>query len=498
MDTHSPVAPRLVPSQLTSRFQLLLVALGFLLVLAFAPYDIMGRNLWGDEAFTASYTTHTNLSALLEDVRKNEETPPLYFLSIWLWSRLVGNSEVALRSFSLICGAFTVVAFAGLVHTRLSRKAAMVAVVTLALAPLHRLYLAEARSYSLSVLMVTLCIWAFERLRAAPERVDRRLLYAAAAAACFLTSYITVALLMAQWMIWLIELRNLAGRRQRLIAWGQIWLLVGLAVLPWLPALFYQISIAPEVTAKGRADLLDYYVRYLSVLMGHPLEQPWEMLWLVGASGGYVLALVGLVQPQIAGGLSLRTFAPTALMTGLVLSILGLLWAKYALLLVPCLAIAMGVGFTVLHERRSQLAIALVALVIGTMTVSNLMRYPYPAHSGWSQATQVIAQTAAEGDIVVMGWPADQRVFEYYYQGLALPIVGARNFDDFYVGTGHSYVDGWRLDEVLRATAGAQRIWVAEETYYSNFAPVLPYPLQQSWDFGWIKLRLYKVTRPAL
>ncbi|NJN68470.1 MAG: hypothetical protein HC884_18045 [Chloroflexaceae bacterium] len=70
---------------------------GMLLLLATTPFSQLPRDLWTDEAFTASYTTHSTVGLVLEDVRKNEETPPLYFLLIWLWSRVAGASEVALR-----------------------------------------------------------------------------------------------------------------------------------------------------------------------------------------------------------------------------------------------------------------------------------------------------------------------------------------------------------------------------------------------------------------
>jgi hypothetical protein len=44
------------------------------LMLLLAPFGAMQRDLWTDEAFTASYTARPNLSMLIEDVRKNNES----------------------------------------------------------------------------------------------------------------------------------------------------------------------------------------------------------------------------------------------------------------------------------------------------------------------------------------------------------------------------------------------------------------------------------------
>src|SRR6476619_4548146 len=70
------------------------------LLLAFAPYQSLARDLWTDEAFTVSYTAYPSLGTVLDDVRKNEQTPPVYFTLSWLWARVAGQSDVAQRVLS--------------------------------------------------------------------------------------------------------------------------------------------------------------------------------------------------------------------------------------------------------------------------------------------------------------------------------------------------------------------------------------------------------------
>src|SRR5215217_2270872 len=73
-----------------------------MLMLLFAPWVSFQRDLWTDEAYTASYTAHPTISMVLDDVRKNEETPPISFLLTWVWARAFGQSVVVLRLFSLL------------------------------------------------------------------------------------------------------------------------------------------------------------------------------------------------------------------------------------------------------------------------------------------------------------------------------------------------------------------------------------------------------------
>src|SRR6266542_1630807 len=79
-----------------------------LLLLAMTPWNTFGRDLDVDEVFTVSYTAHPTPALVLDDVRKNEETPPLYFLLTWCWAQLFGGGAVAIRTFSLLCGLLAV------------------------------------------------------------------------------------------------------------------------------------------------------------------------------------------------------------------------------------------------------------------------------------------------------------------------------------------------------------------------------------------------------
>lgn len=124
-----------------------------LLLLAFAlrAYQLAVQSLWYDEAISW-YLTQMTLPQLTEWTAKDIQ-PPLYYYLLWLWVRLAGTSEFALR--------FPSVAFAGLTLPllwRMGRRlfggtAGWLVLVFGILSPLQVYYAQEARMYTLLTLL---------------------------------------------------------------------------------------------------------------------------------------------------------------------------------------------------------------------------------------------------------------------------------------------------------------------------------------------------------
>lgn len=475
-----------------------LPALGLLLMLALVNYPLLSRDLWTDEAFSLSYTAHPTLGALLDDVRKNEETPPVYFVSIWLWSRAVGRGELAIRSASLLAGAAALVGFALMVRRRLSGQAAAVATLTMAATPLLQRYLVEARGYTLTVLLTVACIWSFERYYRRPERRADQLLYALCAAGLFLTSYFSIALLAAQWIAVLSRLRAPETRRERLVGWGIVHLIIAVCVVAWLPALRYQMLVSPAVTADWSSGLRDYYYMAFGSLMGDP-GRGWQQIgWLIGAAAGFSLILAASLGQRETSGLLIRTLAlPAALLFVMVL-LLQVVATRYLIVLLPGSAIAVGVGFSALRRRRPWLSWSLLALLALGMLSVRLSAPPSDPKDAWAHlSAQVAAAADPASDLVLFHPPWDQRIFEYYYHGPALPMAGARHYDDFYYSQAHVLRQTWTTPEALQVIAGHRRVWVVYDQLHHQVPPLrLPYQQLGHWQEGRLELFLYAVSPP--
>lgn len=112
--------------------------------------------LWYDEA--CSWATSTDGAGIMHNLLHVDlQHTPLYFVLLKLWMKLFGQSEVAMRTLSLIFGALTV-PFSYIVGMKISKNAFFSAMIC-AVSPLLVLFSAEVRMYSLVVFLVLLSIY---------------------------------------------------------------------------------------------------------------------------------------------------------------------------------------------------------------------------------------------------------------------------------------------------------------------------------------------------
>jgi uncharacterized membrane protein len=122
------------------------------------------QSLWFDEIVSVTLAKQS-LATMLHAIATTESTPPLYYLVLWVWTRLFGFSAVAVRSLSVCFGVLTVLAIYLTARVRFSGRAAFVAAALAATNPMLIWYSQETRSYSLLTLLVTLTLYFFLRVR---------------------------------------------------------------------------------------------------------------------------------------------------------------------------------------------------------------------------------------------------------------------------------------------------------------------------------------------
>jgi mannosyltransferase len=145
-----PSSPRAVVLGLT-----LVIAAGAVLRLA----GLADQSLWIDEVYTATDIDRP-LSAILPHLRAAESTPPLYFWMAWAWTHVVGDTDMGIRSLSLLLGVAAIpVAFA-LAAALADSTAGLAAAALTAVNPFMVWYSQEARAYALFVLLGLLSVLA--------------------------------------------------------------------------------------------------------------------------------------------------------------------------------------------------------------------------------------------------------------------------------------------------------------------------------------------------
>lgn len=191
--------------------------------------------MWLDEAQTVEIARQP-LHTLLSDLRQ-DGSPPLYYLLLHGWMKLVGTGTFQIRALS---GLFSVAAIpvAALAarRLRLTDGASWPAVLVFATCPFLVRYGSEARMYSLVLLLILLGLVAFERVWS----TGGRWAFVGAAActgALVWTHYWTMFLVAAAIAGSAIAVYRGSRRSRRVL----LALVVGcLTFAPWLPTFAYQ------------------------------------------------------------------------------------------------------------------------------------------------------------------------------------------------------------------------------------------------------------------
>ena len=196
---------------------------GLVLLLAVAAAvrfaGIGAQSFWYDEAVTSNVIHFGWTHGLLTQISNSESTPPLYYVLLKAWSRLFGNDEVGLRSFSALAGT-GVVAVAYLIGASVAgRRVGLTAGALTAVCPTLIWYSQEARSYELFVLLAALSVLFVLRASAGdaghsrsrePALIGWSVVCALALATHYYAGFVVAA--EAAWLLWNAHERGLSLR----------------------------------------------------------------------------------------------------------------------------------------------------------------------------------------------------------------------------------------------------------------------------------------------
>ena len=200
---------------------------GLTVLAAFLRFRTLGsQSFWLDESFTVG-DAHASVGDLLHRLRHLETNPPLYFALEWVWVRVFGYSEVAVRATSAIAGVATVPVVYAATRTLVGRLAGVAAAALVAISPVLIYYSQEARPYALLVFLCTASLLFFARMLLLPAKRDA--IGWVVASGCALCTHYFAAFMVIPMAAWLV-LRSPA-RRMVLIAVGAVGA-VGLALVP--------------------------------------------------------------------------------------------------------------------------------------------------------------------------------------------------------------------------------------------------------------------------
>jgi uncharacterized membrane protein len=359
---------------------------------------IASQSFWTDEALTA-YEVQLPFGAMINTVAHVETTPPLYFLLIWGWGKVLGTSEVALRSISALAGvALVPIAYLS-ARELVSRWAGVIAAAFVAVNPFLIWYSQEARAYMLVCALAGASLLWFARARNNPSR--RNLVWWAIFSALALMTHFFAGFVVfpeAAWLLWIHRTRAVA------VAVAA----VGAAQAAMLPFAFIDthhgvewIALTPRYYRLGQVPL-EFSVNTL-----YRSATPTE--GLIG--GGVLLAIVVLLLALAGDRRSRRGAVAAGVIAGAGIVIplaFGFVGQDYFLArnLIPVwlpLAIAVAAACAVPRARvlGGLLAVALLAMfVASTIKIQNDAFLQRPA---WRELAQAIGPATVPRAVLAGG-----------------------------------------------------------------------------------------------
>ena len=292
------------------------------------------KDLSGDESFSwrmIQYPVGEMLHRLGDDVH-----PPLYYLTLKLWTSFFGESLGALRGLSALLGTLAIVA-ACLLATMIDRcpapadgslesgpRAGVAATLLVAVSPFHVAYSRTARMYALGDFLAVLSTWLFLSLLQQPRPSARRLFaYTLAASGFLYTHYYSVFTIaghgLAAVVACLAALRGGVGGLRRFVRLFAGLATAALLYLPWLPSQIGQMRsvwIRYWIPQLDGATLLDLGCRFISGLgyvspVVAAIATAWGVLVVVGLLNGYRpgrFFLAAMILAPWIGGVGLALF----------------------------------------------------------------------------------------------------------------------------------------------------------------------------------------------
>jgi len=199
-------------------------------------------SIWFDEAFGA-YLIRFDFFEIAKYTAADVH-PPLYYWLLKMWSLLFGNSELALRSMSVMFGALSIILGYLLVKKLFNQKAAMLGVMLMSITPMFVRYSQEARMYTLVVaiaLAATLVmVYALET-----KKSKLWIYYGILVGLGMLTHYFAALIWITHWLWRLIVVHSQKPKKFLKTYFSKDWIVAHIVAiilfLPWLPFFISQL-----------------------------------------------------------------------------------------------------------------------------------------------------------------------------------------------------------------------------------------------------------------
>ncbi|MGA2780310.1 MAG: glycosyltransferase family 39 protein [Smithella sp.] len=202
-------------------------------------YDISAKDVWCDEA-NSVIIAELNPSGIITRM-SHDASPPLYYLLLHSWMYAFGETELALRSLSVLFGILLIIAVYFTGKRIFSEKVGLSAALIASVAPIHIMYSQQIRMYTLLPLMSLMSMYYLLRF-IQEKKISFLAGYGIFTILSLFTHNYGIFLLPAQALLVLLFVRQ----RQMILWWFFSVVCICAVYAIWIPSLSGQISAVPK------------------------------------------------------------------------------------------------------------------------------------------------------------------------------------------------------------------------------------------------------------
>lgn len=442
--------------QFERRFAWLLLIPILLLIVWLGMARLNSDALWLDEFWTMYHAGGIDPLTLPQVwARVAQEDPwqaPGYFLLLNLWGKLVGWSELAARSLSLLFGLLAVAWTYRLGRALISRTGGIAASLMLGLSAYFIYFTHELRAYSLSVLLTVMMLWVYYRIvhRREPPHFTHYALLFGTAFGLFYTHYFAALTLVALGIYHLL----FVSKNRRWWYVTAVMVVAALLFLPWVSILLNALATATDQRGVRGSFALT-------------AQQSLEGVLYLFSNGSIALVVVLLVfalrRERLPVFVWFWTLGTAALLLVINERFRVILEVRYLLVLWPGLALLTAFGLQTLAQRKISVVILTVWGIAGIWNSfdarSAITLHNPHWHLPWHTLARELEPRAVRGDSLLFALP--DWTWAVYHGDLIRYYLGDLPLRYQMIERPQNIGDAAYTEKIQAVTTNTRRLWLA-------------------------------------
>jgi cellulose synthase/poly-beta-1,6-N-acetylglucosamine synthase-like glycosyltransferase/4-amino-4-deoxy-L-arabinose transferase-like glycosyltransferase len=388
------------------------------------------RSFWIDEIYSVARRGSMDVGGLITTT--SDPHPPLYYLALKGWMTVFGQSEIAVRSLSILFGIGSIAAIYLLGDALYDRRAGLFAALLMAVSSFQIQYAQTARMYTMLVFFGTMSTFFFVRVFD-DHSFENRLGYGAMTIGMLLTHVYGSFVLLGQLLylvVWLANDWDLAQVKK----WAGTQGLAGGLFVPWfalVAAPSYLLGDASEtrwLSEPGLGKLQSVVLAYAGIPTNYPK-------YAVGSSSFQIgMLLAGILfasilwrlyasrgnDTTVSGAMLLISLLVALIAVPFVVSnlVFPLFEVRYMIFGFVAVAVLVAKSIADIEYRPGRVAVLLV--VVGLFLASVPSYYAASPSEDWDRTAQVIESDLETDSLIVFNPFYTQDATEFYLSDSAL------------------------------------------------------------------------------